>query len=143
MQKPIEIKREIPKMPQEDQVKFRLIAREILSDVEHLFAQHLLLTRMEIERSMRFVKASFAMGFASLILGVAAVLSLIRALAYSLGQSFDWTPATTELVHGVLQLILLGITFWIARNALAKLKDLPYKLSKQWKEEWQWLRKNL
>jgi cytochrome c biogenesis factor len=150
MQKPIELKRfqtsQTPPPPAsevKDKARFKLLAREVIGDFENLLTQHAALTRIEIQKSMRHMKSGAVTLVLATFLVVAGLIAIVRALAYYMADAFDWSPATGELVSGILTFIVAGILAYVGIKAVQKLGQLPQKISKQWKEEWQWLRKNL
>ncbi len=153
MQKTLEFRRTADSEPmkspedqtsaREQKAQLRLMARDVLGDIENLFVQHMTLTKLELQQSKRFVKASTAMLGVGTVLLFAGLISLLRTIALALASSFEWTAATTELVNSLLLFAVAGIMLYIGVKAAQKLQRLPDKILKQWKEEWQWLRKNL
>lgn len=127
----------------EQRAQLRLMARDVLGDVENLFAQHITLTKLEVQKSMQSVKVSVALLGLSSLLGVIGLVSVLRSLALAMSAAFEWSPATAELVNGLLIFLVAGIAAYVGIKAVKKLSRLPEKILNQWKEEWQWLRKNL
>ncbi len=128
---------------QDQKTQLRLMARDVLGDVENLFAQHITLTKLEVQKSMQSVKVSVALLGLSSLLGVIGLVSVLRSLAMAMSAAFEWSPATAELVNGLLIFLVAGIAAYVGIKAAKKLSRLPEKILNQWKEEWQWLRKNL
>lgn len=119
------------------------MAKDVLGDVENLFAQHIRLSKIEVQKSMQSMKISAALLGLAGLLSVIGLISLLRSAALAMSQAFEWSPATAELVNSLLIFLVAGIAMYVGIKAIKKLSRMPEKILNQWKEEWQWLRKNL
>ena len=122
---------------------FSRLGQELKTDVQTLLQQHIAIIKAESKPSMVKVAAGlFTICLAVLMVGF-SLLRAVDAVAFSLGNAWDWTSDLRPLLSGIILLLVAIILALISRQLFLKARGGLAVILNEIKEDFQWLKKIL